>query len=45
MSDFSLEQVLDKIREASKNESEKGHKFEKLMLKFFQNDPTYRSRV
>ena len=37
----TINDVLDRIRESSETEKEKGDKFERLMLEFFRIDPTY----
>ena len=39
---MSIYSILDQIRETSTSEKVKGDKFEKLMLKFFQIEPTYK---
>ncbi len=41
---MSLNNVLETIRLNSTSEKDKGDKFEKLMLAFFQNDPTYKAQ-
>jgi predicted helicase len=38
---MSIHKILQEIRETSSSEKEKGDKFERLMLAFFQIEPTY----